>query len=106
MDGRRTLRSKGGMTLLTVERIGGIAGFGAPGHLRSRGQIESTSLAQSDQESLERLFGARAKAKPSAMRDGFSYRISRNTPSGTETIEVSEAMVPAAIAACVKDELV
>ena len=94
------------MGLLSVERIGGLAGFGGPGaHIRSRGQIGISSLSDEDQRTLEKLFKDRGGAKPSATRDGFSYRISRSTASGTETIEVPEALVPAAIAACVKDEL-
>ncbi len=40
------------------------------------------------------------------MRDGFSYRISRTTANGTETIEVPGEDLPGAVIACVKDELI
>jgi len=94
------------MELLKVERIGGLAGIGGPGaHVRSRGQLAFTSLSEADQRCVENLFKTRGKTKPSALRDGFCYRISRSAESGAESIEVAEAMLPAAIVACVKDEL-
>lgn len=89
-----------------VERVGGLAGFGGPGaRIRSRGQIAFASLSEADQRTVEQLFKKRGKVKPSALRDGFSYRISRADASGAQTIEVPETEVPASIAACVKDEL-
>jgi hypothetical protein len=94
------------MDLLKVERIGGFAGFGSPGaHIRSRGQLAFGSLSEADQRSVDDLFKTYGTAKPSALRDGFSYRISRTVKSGTESIEVPEALLPAAIITCVKDEL-
>jgi hypothetical protein len=93
--------------LLQVERIGGIAGIGAPGaHIRSRGEIAFDSLSEVDQQFVRALFTTRGESQPSLTRDGFSYRISRSSESGTETIEVPEEMVPAAVVACVKDELI
>lgn len=95
------------MGLLTVERLGGIAGFGGPGaRIRSRGQIEHSSLSDADQQAINTLFKARGGATRNAVRDGFVYRIVRTTAAGAETIEVAEDKVPAALAACVKDELV
>ncbi len=94
------------MDQLMVERIGGLAGFGGPGaHIRSRGQVAIARLSEGDRKTVETLFKTRGKAKPTAMRDGFSYRISRTTQAGTETIEVPESLLPASIAGCVKDEL-
>lgn len=95
------------MEVLQVERVGGIAGMGGPGaHIRSRGQIALETLSKADRQSVLSLFTSRARAKPSPMRDGFSYRLSRTGASGTETVEVPEALLPPAVAACVKDELV
>lgn len=95
------------MELLEVERIGGFAGFGSPGaHIRSRGQIEFASLAEADRQVVESLFTAHSAVRPSAHPDGFTYRISRSTASGTETVQVPEAALPTAIIACVKDELI
>lgn len=94
------------MEILVVERIGGFAGFGGPGaRIRSRGQVAFANLSEADQRTLEALFKTAGKVWTSAMRDGFSYRISRTGKSGTETIEVPEEHLPAAIAACVTDEL-
>jgi hypothetical protein len=96
-----------GMALLYVERIGGLAGFGAArAHVRSRGEIDTDALTAADQRSVEALFHPHRAAKPSQKRDGFFYRIARDTPGGRETIEVSEDAVPDAISQCVKDELI
>jgi hypothetical protein len=96
------------MAILQVERIGGLAGFGGGGsHLRSHGQVDLASLSSQEQEAVEALFQSdRKKTQSSKMRDGFRYKISRTTPSGTETVEAAESAVPPAIAQCVKDELV
>jgi G:T-mismatch repair DNA endonuclease (very short patch repair protein) len=40
------------------------------------------------------------------MRDGFRYRISRESAAGTETIEVPEQALPVTVTGCVKDELI
>jgi hypothetical protein len=96
------------MAMLQVERIGGLAGFGGGGsHLRSQGEVDMTSLSSQEQEAVEALFQADSKKTDSSkMRDGFRYKISRTTPSGTETVEAAESAVPPAIARCVKDKLV
>ncbi len=94
------------MALLRIERTGGLAGFGGPGsHIRSQGQIEFESLSDAEQRAVDALFQSRRSAKSSKIRDGFSYKISRTTSSGIETIEVPESRTPAPLAACVKDEL-
>ena len=95
------------MATLHVERIGGLAGFGGIGsHVRSQGRIEVDALSTTEQQAVESLFQARAKAPDSPVRDGFRYKISRTTAAGTETVEAPESAVPAALARCVKDELI
>jgi hypothetical protein len=90
-----------------VERVGGLAGFGGAGaHVRSRGEIDIARLSPAEQQAVESLFQSRGKVKPSQARDTFRYRISRTTSKGTETIEVPEEVVPAALSQCVNDELV
>jgi hypothetical protein len=64
------------------------------------------ALSAAEQRAVEALFQSYGKAKPSQVRDGFRYRISRTTSGGVETIEAPEAVVPAALSQCVKDELV
>jgi hypothetical protein len=95
------------MGMLQVERIGGLAGFGAGGsHLRSQGEVDMASLSSREQEAVEALFQSDPKTDSSQVRDGFRYKISRTTASGTETVEAAESAVPPAIAQCVKDKLV
>lgn len=95
------------MAKLHVERIGGLAGFGgARSHIRSHGEIDTAALSTADQQAVEGLFKSHAKAKSSPARDTFHYRISRTTPTGVESIEAPEDVVPAALSQCVKDEIV
>lgn len=94
------------MAVIKVERIGGLANFGGPGaRIRSHGQIHPATLSEADRYAVEKLFEKREK-KPSSARDMFSYRISRTTETGDETIEVPESALPASVIACVKDELI
>ena len=96
------------MSLLHVERIGGLAGFGGVGaHVRSLGQLETDTLSFEEQRAIENLFKSKGKAKTSRIRDGFRYRISRTSSSGQmETIEAPEVEIPASLSQCVNDEIV
>lgn len=95
------------MGILKVEKIGGLAGFGgARARIRSLGQLDTAALSAAERKELDSLFRAGGSSEPAAGGDGFRFRISRSTAGGTETIEASEADVPAALASCVKDELV
>ncbi|MBN9122212.1 MAG: hypothetical protein J0I06_24245 [Planctomycetes bacterium] len=95
------------MSLLHVERVGGLAGFGGPGaHVRSRGQLDPDDLSAEERHAVEVLFKTRGRAKGAQTPDAFHYRISRTTAAGTETVEVPESAVPTALVRCVKDELV
>ncbi|MEO6787010.1 MAG: protealysin inhibitor emfourin [Chthoniobacteraceae bacterium] len=95
------------MATLHVERIGGLAGFGgARSHVRSHGQLDAAALSAAENQAVEALFRTHGKAEASQVRDGFHYRISRTTPSGTETVEAPESEVPPTLMQCVKDELV
>jgi hypothetical protein len=95
------------MAKLQVERIGGLPGFGgARSHLRSRGEVELSDLSAADQQAVESLFQLPDKPRPSQMRDGFQYRITRNTAKGIETIVVPEEALPSTLRGCVKDEIV
>jgi len=95
------------MTVLHVERLGGLPGFGTPrSRLKSCGEIPLSDLSSRDRAAIEELFRAPPAAIASPVRDAFRYRISRDGASGAETIEVHESAVPAAVAACVKDTFV
>jgi hypothetical protein len=95
------------MTVLRVERLGGLAGLGSPrSRLRSRGEIALHSLSLGDRALIDALFRNPLGAAEAPLRDGFRYRISRDCNAGAETVEVPEAAVPPAVAACVKDTIV
>jgi hypothetical protein len=95
------------MAILHVEKRGGLAGFGgARSRIRSHGQIDTAALSDDDQKTVDSLFRTRGASARHAEADAFRFRISRTTAAGTETVEASEADVPAAIASCVKDEFV
>ena len=96
------------MGVLKVERLGGLAGMGLAGsHVRSRGEIDPAHLSAADRKRVDALFaGAGRGAAASPVRDGFTYRLTRSTAAGEESVEVAEAALPAAIAASVRDELI
>ena len=94
------------MDIIKIERIGGLAGFGGP-HLKSCGELSCGELSTADRNAVDNLFANKSKKRGdsvnSQMRDGFTYRISRQTESGTETIEIPENLVPTALISSVKD---
>ena len=94
------------MDRLQIERVGGFAGFGGP-HLKSRGELALSNLSPADRQAVENLFRDPQKAR-SAHRgeaDMFSYRITRQTAEGAQTIEVPDNAVPAALRDSVRDVL-
>lgn len=96
------------MSTIKIEKIGGLGGFGGP-NLKSRGERSYAELSAADQAAVDALFAPKPKSRGAAanpqMRDGFSYRISRQTATGVETVEVPENKVPAALISSVKDTL-
>jgi hypothetical protein len=98
------------LSTVKLERIGGVGGFGGP-HLKSRGELPFAELSAADQAAVDTLFANKGKSKTRGtapnpqMRDGFSYRLSRLTATGTETVEVPESMVPAKLLSSVKDSI-
>ncbi len=89
---------------LEVERVGGLAGFGTAGsRLRSHGEVDMAALSASDRQLVESLF-AGPPATP-GRPDEFRYRLTRWTDKGSESVEVSESQVPAAVRSSVKDEI-
>ena len=93
------------MDRIQIERTGGFAGFGLPGsRLQSRGEIALSELSSADRAAIDALFDSRGGAEPH-MPDGFRYRITRQTATGPQTIEVPESKVPAALKDSVKDVL-
>lgn len=90
---------------LKIERVGGFAGFGLPNaRIRSVGVKPLSALSQQERQQVDALFGG-TSASTEAVADGFRYKLSRQTPQGTETVEVPEADVPETLKASVRDEL-
>ena len=95
------------MAILHIERIGGLAGFGGVrARIRSRGQIDTAELSPSEQQAMDLLLQGKFTAEKSRAADTFQFQITYETASGTKTVVVPEAAVPAKVAACVKDEFV
>jgi hypothetical protein len=94
------------MDRLQIERIGGIVGFGGP-HLKSRGEVALSDLSPADRQAVESLFANPQRAMPGhpGEADAFRYRITRQTATGTQTIEVPGNAVPAALRDSVRDVL-
>ena len=97
------------MTMLHVERLGGLAGFGGPrARIRSCGCIELADLPDAARASVEALFRKPPPKRRSASTaaDGFRYRLRCEIDGEERSIEVVETAVPAAVSACVHDELI
>ena len=93
------------MDRIQIERTGGFAGFGLPGsHVQSRGEMALSELSPADRAAIDALFESKSGVA-SPTPDGFRYRITRQTASGTQTIEAPESQVPAALKESVKDVL-
>jgi hypothetical protein len=93
---------------LNIERTGGIAGFGGPGKVRSRGRVDFDALSPLDRAAIDALFeqhhgqGVARNHTP----DAFRYSVSRTRGGVVETIDVPEASLPAAVVNAVTDELI
>ena len=102
---------------LTIERRGGLGGFGLPGsRVKSGGEILLSKLSAADRKIIDALFAAVAKiadavkeikaaAPPVPNPDGFIYRLTRTINGKPRTIEVTEDRVPEAVRNAVKATL-
>ena len=90
---------------VSVDRLGGLGGFGLPGsRIRSGGELPLAQLSDADRKSLDALF-ARGARKAAVMPDAFRYRITLTVAGSAKTIEVAEDDVPQAVRDCVRDTL-
>ncbi|MDC8784721.1 protealysin inhibitor emfourin [Roseateles koreensis] len=94
---------------LTLERLGGLAGFGLPGsRLRSRGELVVAELSAADKLQVAALFAAHQQTSVACAipPDAFRYRLTRHgEPARAVSIELQEAQVPSVLRDCVQDEL-
>ena len=92
------------MDRIEIEKIGGFAGFGGPGSkLKSKGEVFLSSLSSTDRSRVEKLFAA--PKSPLSHPDAFRYRLSRQTSSGLQSVEVPEEHVPESVRSSVVDTL-
>jgi hypothetical protein len=99
------------MAKLTIERKGGLAGFGTSrSRIVSTGELELEDLSETDREVVEALLRPPKKAtrsksrkKPTEAADGFRYELSLE---GELPVTVPEASVPQAVRQCVQDRFV
>jgi hypothetical protein len=89
---------------LTIERLGGVAGFGGP-NIKSEGQLDFSDLSPDDQAKVEKLFESGSIPPTKNTNDVFNYRITRQKDGHSQTIQVPESLVPAALVSSVKDSL-
>lgn len=95
------------MPILHVERIGGLANFGGTrSRVRSYGQLDTSALSAKELKTVDSLFQSHGATDHPKTADSFRFRLTRTTATGTETIVAPEAVIPATIASCVKDEFV
>jgi hypothetical protein len=86
------------MDNLIVQEMGGFAAGGTPGsHFRKEGRLAWLDLSVEDRDRVRALF-----ANPKPVNANFYYRITREGPSGRETIEALPDAVPAALIASVQ----
>jgi hypothetical protein len=87
------------MDKLIIERRGGFAG------LKARGEIDAAALDEATRAALDGLFAAKKKFPASRGADRYVYVLTRGTGSDAKSVEVPESLVPASVAASVKDKL-
>lgn len=78
---------------IKVETLGGLAGFG--GRIRRTGSIDLDLLSSPVRTSVEKLFETGSVSPEPLAADALRYRLARETPQGTEVIEVNEGDIPA-----------
>jgi hypothetical protein len=87
------------MERFIVERRGGIAG------LKGRGEIAADELDESDRETLKNLFKGGKKLPRDEGADRYVYTVTRQSDSGSKTVEIPETLIPRALTRVVKDQL-
>ena len=93
------------MTDLSIERLGGYAGLGPKSHVRSRGAVSTDTMSPSDKAAVDNLFTAGSVSSTLNAADGFRYRITRQSSTGPQSVEVDEHAVPASLLNSLHTEL-
>ncbi len=87
------------MDKLIIERRGGFAG------LKAKGEIDPSALDDAARAEVDALFAAKKKFPAARGADRFVYVLTRGTGADAKSVEVPESLVPASVAASVKDKL-
>ena len=87
------------MDRLKIERHGGFTG------LPARGEIDFASLSAADRATVDAWFKLSSPMPASPGADRFIYTVTRTNASGAKAIDVPEHLLPASLAAVVKDAL-
>jgi hypothetical protein len=95
------------MDRLLIEPLGGLAGFGGPRgsggpKVKARGEVALSALSPADQAAVQSLFVQGSQSAPQGAGDMIRYRITRQTQAGSESVEVPDTAVPAALRNSVK----
>jgi hypothetical protein len=87
------------MDKLIIERRGGFAG------LKAKGEIDAEALDEATRLAVDALFAAKKKFPAARGADRYVYVLTRGTGPDAKSVEVPESLVPASVAASVKDKL-
>lgn len=83
---------------VVIEQLGGFVGGGtSPGPLRVEGRVAWSALSAADQARVNALFTERRPVNAN-----LRYRLTRDGPSGPETIEALPEDVPKALVDSIK----
>ena len=78
-----------------IERRGGLAG------LKASCTVNSDALDPDDCQTLEQLLDSEEPLHADPGADRYTYRVTRQSPSGTTTREIPESVMPDAVASVV-----
>ena len=86
---------------VVIEQVGGFVGGGTPmGHLRMEGRVAWSALSAADQARVDALFAAQRPVNAN-----MRYRLRREGPNGTETVEAPIEAVPQVLIESVRTTL-
>jgi hypothetical protein len=84
--------------VVVIEPVGGYTGGATPaGPLRMQGRIAWSALSKADQARVDALFARRGPVNAN-----LRYRLTRDGPSGPETVEAPADAVPEALINSIK----
>jgi hypothetical protein len=87
------------MDTVRIERRGGFAG------LKAKAEVDVSLLDDATRVAIDELFAAKTSFAPEKGADRYVYVLTRGTGADSKSVEVPERLVPAPLAASVKDSL-